>query len=195
LLLAAGAVEVAGAAVLAAGMTLLLTAAWLSGWAAYDLVTPLCLLIGMLLFTYGRHVRTDITNRNTSDVDTAPLRRTVWILCAFVVAGSAFWATSTLAEWSGRGQAVRLSHHFGDLPRVILDTKERLYIQNEVIQETLLPPTDGQTFRYRYRNLRLLVVGGQRMFLVPETWSNNGMTIVVALDSDARVQFQFQNPG
>jgi hypothetical protein len=119
----------------------------------------------------------------------------VWILCAFVVAGSAFWATSTLAEWSGRGQAVRLSHHFGDLPRVILDTKERLYIQNEVIQETLLPPTDGQTFRYRYRNLRLLVVGGQRMFLVPETWSNNGMTIVVALDSDARVQFQFQNPG
>jgi hypothetical protein len=145
LLLAAGAVEVAGAAVLAAGMTLLLTAAWLSGWAAYDLVTPLCLLIGMLLFTYGRHVRTDITNRNTSDVDTAPLRRTVWILCAFVVAGSAFWATSTLAEWSGRGQAVRLSHHFGDLPRVILDTKERLYIQNEVIQETLLPPRPGQT--------------------------------------------------
>jgi hypothetical protein len=197
LLSAAGVVEAAGVAVLAAGMTLLLAAAWLSGWAAYDLVTPLCLLLGVLLFTYGRHVRTGIANRNTTDVDTAsaPLRRTVWILCAFVVAGSAFWATSTLAEWSGRGQAVRLSHSFGDLPRVILDTKERLYIQNEVIQETLLPPADGQTFRYRYRNLRLLVVGEQRMFLVPETWSNNGMTIVVALDSDTRVQFQFQNPG
>jgi hypothetical protein len=197
LLWAAGAVETSGAAVLAAGVTLLLGSAWLSGWAAYDMVTPLCLLFGVLLFTYGRHVRTGITNRNTGDVDTAParLRRTVWILCAFVVAGSAFWATSTLAEWSGRGQAISISRRFGDLPRVILDTKERLYIQNEVINETLLPPADGQTFRYRYRNLRLLVVGAQRMFLVPETWSNNATTLVIALDSDVRVQFQFQNPG
>ncbi len=119
----------------------------------------------------------------------------MWGLCAIVVAGNAFWAASTLAEWSGRGQAIDLSARFDDLPRVILDTKERLYVQNEVIHESTLQFADGQTFRYRYRNLRLLVEGDGRMFLVPDTWSNNGTTLVVPLDSRVRVQFQFQNPG
>jgi hypothetical protein len=182
---------------LAAGVTLVVGYAWLGGWTAYDMVTPLCLMLGVLLVSYGRHVRTDAADRKARDVDTrsATLRRTAWVLCAIIVAGSAFWAASTLAEWSGRGQAVSLASRFGDLPRVILDTKERLYIQNEVIKETTLAPEAGQTFRYRYRNLRLLVEGGDRMFLVPETWSNNGTTLVVPLDSGVRVQFQFQNPG
>jgi hypothetical protein len=41
--------------------------------------------------------------------------------------------------------------------------------------------------------LRLLIVGRDRMFLVPETWSASNSTLVVPLDESVRVQFQFQN--
>ncbi|MCW6010974.1 hypothetical protein K1W54_41470 [Micromonospora sp. CPCC 205371] len=79
------------------------------------------------------------------------------------------------------------------LPRVILDTRERLYLRDPVVQETALETSEGQTFRYRYRRLRLLIVGKDRMFLVPERWSASNSTLVVPLDGSARVQFQFQN--
>lgn len=186
------AVRASGALLLAIGMTLVVAFAGFGGWSAYDMVTPLCLMFGVLLVLYGRHLRTISTSPRTTS---ASLRRYVWILCAAVLAGCAFWASSTLAEWSGRGQAVGLTDRFGDLPKVILDTQERLYVQNPVINETVLPSQGGQTFRYRYRNLRLLVEGGDRLFLVPEKWSSSGTTLVVPLDSHVRVQFQFQNPG
>ncbi len=54
-------------------------------------------------------------------------------------------------------------------------------------------PGEGQTFNYRYRGLRLLVVGENRMFLVPQQWNASNTTVVVPLDSSSRVQFQFQN--
>lgn len=197
--LAAVVVMATGAGVLAGGVVLVLIYAWLSDWSAYDMVTPLCLMAGVVLVTYGRHVRDSASRGGTSsaaiDASTATLRRVVWILCVVVVAGSVFWAASTLAEWSGRGQAVTLSGRFRELPSVILDTKERLYVRDPVIKETVLPIEKGQTFRYRYRSLRLLIEGGERMFLVPDTWSNSGTTLVVPMDESVRVQFQFQNPG
>ncbi|MGH3461601.1 MAG: hypothetical protein ACRDP9_09010 [Kribbellaceae bacterium] len=51
----------------------------------------------------------------------------------------------------------------------------------------------GQTFNYRYRGLRLLVVGDDRLFLVPQRWTASNTTLVVPLDGDVRVQFQFEN--
>jgi hypothetical protein len=59
--------------------------------------------------------------------------------------------------------------------------------------ETALPASEGQTFRYRYRNLRLLIQGKDRMFLVPDAWSASDSTLVVPLDDSVRVRFQFQN--
>jgi hypothetical protein len=58
---------------------------------------------------------------------------------------------------------------------------------------TGLLPSAGQTFHYRYRGLRLLIEGQDRMFLVPDKWSASDSTLVVPLDSSVRVQFQFQN--
>jgi hypothetical protein len=60
-------------------------------------------------------------------------------------------------------------------------------------EPTVLPQSEGQTFHYRYRNLRLLIVGKDRMFLVPNSWSASDSTLVVPLDGSVRVQFQFQN--
>ncbi len=61
------------------------------------------------------------------------------------------------------------------------------------ITETLLPASEGQTFHYRYRGLRLLIDGQDRMFLVPEHWSASDSTLIVPLDGSVRVQFQFEN--
>jgi hypothetical protein len=65
-----------------------------------------------------------------------------------------------------------------------------------VIDESVLEFEEGQTFRYRYRQLRLLLVkGGEVMFLVPAQWSTSGTTLVVPMNDEVRVQFQFENPG
>jgi hypothetical protein len=61
------------------------------------------------------------------------------------------------------------------------------------IEETQLSPSEGQTFHYRYRGLRLLIEGQNRMFLVPGYWSASDSTLMIALDGSVRVQFQFQN--
>ena len=79
------------------------------------------------------------------------------------------------------------------MPRVIVDTKERLHLRNPVVQETALEMGPGQTFRYRYRRLRVLIVGRDRIFLVPEQWSASNSTLVMPLDGSVRLQFQFQS--
>jgi len=115
------------------------------------------------------------------------------VLLCVLVAATLFWSTATIAQWSGRGLARQDARHLDDLPRVILDTKERLYITDPFIKETALPASEGQTFHYRYRNLRLLIQGKDRMFLVPAAWSASDSTLVVPLDDSVRVRFQFQN--
>ena len=111
-----------------------------------------------------------------------------------VIAASIFWATATIAQGSGRGLAKYAAQHLDDLPNVILDTKERLFLRDgPSVEETVLPQWEGQTFHYRYRGLRLLIEGQDRMFLVPDRWSASDATLIVPLDGSVRVQFQFQN--
>ena len=45
-----------------------------------------------------------------------------------------------MAQWSGLGLAHYDAEHFGNLPNVILDTKERLFLREPDIEETVLPP-------------------------------------------------------
>ena len=114
-------------------------------------------------------------------------------LLAVVTVTCAFWATATTAQYSGRGLAKSDARHLDRFPVVILDTKERLALRSPGLEETALRPGAGQTFNYRYRGLRLLVVGENRMFLVPQHWNASNTTLVVPLDDSIRVQFQFQN--
>jgi hypothetical protein len=117
----------------------------------------------------------------------------VIVMLGIVTTTCAFWATATTAQYSGRGLAKSDATHLDRFPVVILDTKERLQLRSPGVEETMLPPGAGQTFNYRYRGLRLLVVGQNRLFLVPQNWSASNTTLVVPLDSSIRVRFQFQN--
>jgi len=49
----------------------------------------------------------------------------------------------------------------------------------------------GQAFRYR--GLRLLIMGQGRMFLVPAQWDPSDSALIVPLDGSVHVQFQFEN--
>jgi hypothetical protein len=199
-----------GVAVLSVGVLLLLGYTYVRDWPLYPLVTPLLIAVGASLIVYAWRLAA-FMQRLQQSPSTSPkaggtsrpqlgltqgstlARRTAAILIYAVIALSIFWATATVAQWSGRGLARYQARHLDNLPSVVLDTKERLFLRDPGIQETSLPASEGQTFHYRYRGLRLLIEGQDRMFLVPEVWSASDSTLVVPLDTSVRVQFQFQN--
>jgi hypothetical protein len=46
-------------------------------------------------------------------------------------------------------------------------------------------------FAFRYHGLRLLVRGGDYLFLVPDAWSKDASTLVVPIGDDVRMRFRF----
>jgi len=200
-----------GLAVLTIGVILLFTYPYLHDWTWYALVTPLLVALGAGIIAYASRLLTylqrmqeqqapgtlasDRRNRArlANEDGSAVARRIASALIYVVIAASIFWATATIAQASGRAIAQNAANNFDKLPSVILDTKERLFLHDPGIEETVLPPSGGQTFHYRYRGLRLLIEGQDRMFLVPDQWSASDSTLIVPLDSSVRVQFQFQN--
>lgn len=184
-----------GMIVLAAGVIFLLAYTYLQNWALYDLLTPLLLAGGSGLLAYSTRITDLVQAAVTSSQpahDTAPRR---FGLLLTIILACLFWAIATVAQATGLSRAMETAEHLDELPSVILDTKENLFLRNPGMEgePTVLPQSDGQTFRYRYRNLRLLIVGKDRMFLVPKTWSASDSTLVVPMDGSVRVQFQFQN--
>jgi hypothetical protein len=194
----ARALSIAGLALLGAGVSLLVIYIQLRDWALYNLVTPLLIALGAALTAYGSRVRKLVAHPEPDSGPTQPqrsqlARRTSSTLIYVLIAAGVFWTTATVAQWTGRGLAQYQAQNLNRLPSVILDTKERLYLRSPGIEETVLPDSQGQTFHYRYRRLRLLIHGHDRMFLVPDAWSASNSTLIVAKDGSVRVQFQFQN--
>ena len=111
------------------------------------------------------------------------------VITAAIVVLSLFWATNSFAAAYGRGQATVDSLRLVERPEVTLDTKERLYLPYPGLEETRLPPADGQEFLFRYRGLRLLVAADDKLFLIAERWLDGGQVVVVPDDDSIRVQF------
>ncbi|MEU6137238.1 hypothetical protein [Nocardioides sp. NPDC047086] len=169
-----------GLVLLAAGTLLLAGFSFVGGWAYYSLVAPVLLGGGAALVAYALRLR-------------GPLEPRI-VLLWVGVAACVVWATATTAQWTGRGLAMEQARNLRSLPSVVLDTRERLYIPASAgVEEAARPDTGEDGYRYRYWRLRLLIQGDDRMFLVPETWSPGGTTILVRLDDDVQVQFQFRN--
>lgn len=153
-------------------------------WAYYPFVTPFLLAVGSGLAGYAAS-----TARAFARADTG---RSVVVLMVVVMVAATFWTTATVAEWWGRGDARTTAADLTDLPAVVLDTQERLFPGDDTIRfQALEPVEEGQTFRFRYFGLRLLVRGGDRLFLVPDQWSPNASTLVVPYDDSVRLRFRF----
>lgn len=147
----------------------------------YDLVTPSVLALGAALTAYGIRLNALLGRRP---------RRAVTIPLYVVLTTTLLWTTATLAQYIGQGQAITLAAQLDTLrPAVILDTKERLYLPTTSVDERVLPPSSDQTFHYRYRNLRLLIQGKDRLFLVPSPWTRGDPTLAIPLDGEVRVEF------
>jgi len=201
-----------GLSAVAVGFIILFGYQYMRDWPIYGLVTPLLIGIGAEIVAYTSHIlnllhRLEGKQRwgaakdsqsawSMHDQDSGSLlaRRTASVFVYVLIAASVFWATATVAQWSGRGLAEYAAIHFDALPSVILDTKEQLWLHDPFpVEVKTLPASEGQTFHYRYRGLRLLIVGQDRMFLVPAVWSSSDSTLIVPLDGSVRVQFQFEN--
>ena len=175
----------ASTVILGVGLLMLFGYAWIGEWPYYPMVTPLVLTVGLLALVWCWR--------------RAGARPTAVVLALVAVAVCVFWATATLAQWTGLGAAQRTARNLDQLPAVVMDTKDRLYLgttpDSGVIETNLggLAVADkDQTFRYRYRGLRLLIQSGDRMFLVPEHWTPSNSTLLVQIGS-VRVRFRFVN--
>jgi hypothetical protein len=164
--------------VITLGLVMVFTYEWIGGWWAYGMVTPLVFVLGLLALAWLWHHSGG--------------RGGAVALALLGVGICLFWATATLAQWTGLGVAQRAARSLGDLPAVVLDTKEPLYLTDGIVQETELPDREGQEYAFRYRGFRLLIQAGDRMFLVPERWSPSNSTVMVPVD-DARLRFRFVN--
>jgi hypothetical protein len=202
-----------GLLLMAAGFVLLLLYPLLRDWPSFNLITPLVIALGGSIATYAIGASRlagnleFVPDPGQDSAALAPgspatplarsspvlLRPAVSVFILVAVAASIFWATATVAQWTGVGLAQSQAQRLDELPSVILDTKERLFLTSPGINEVALPPSTGQTFHYRYRHLRLLIQGEGRMFLVPDKWSPSDSTMLVRLDPSVRMQFQFVN--
>src|SRR4051812_16495229 len=178
--------ELAGLCLLAVGALLLFGYALLQDWTPYPLVTPLVMGIGAGLALWSGRIRGLIRPE-------AKPRVGVVLALSLVLVTDVFWATATVAQWSGRGSARQVALHLDQLPTVIVDTRERLNSVSPTIKESALPASAAQTFNYRYRGLHLLIQGRDRLFLVPGVWSPSDFTLMLPMDGSVRLQFQFEN--
>jgi hypothetical protein len=175
------------------GMVLIVGYAVLGDWSLYPLVTPLLLAGGSAGVIYGMRLPGAPAFLRPTDDEGKGLRRGVLAFALVAIVGCLFWATATIAEWSGLGNAMRTARNLDDLAPVILDTQDRLFLTDGIVKETALPASEGARFKFRYRGLRLLIHGDGKLFLVPEKWSPSDSTLLVPLDDSVRVQFRFVN--
>jgi hypothetical protein len=204
--------RIPGMIILFIGVIMLSGYSYMRDWVFYGLVTPLLIAFGAAIIAYTSHVLSFIQRLQANQEQTTVkegeavrserdqggssllARRTTGVFVYVLIAASIFWATATVAQWSGRGLAHYTATHLDALPWIILDTKEFLFLHDpSVPQPELLTGSEGQTFHYRYHGLRLLIVGQNRMFLVPAQWSEYDTTLIVPLDGSMRVQFLFEN--
>ena len=135
--------EIIGSVLLVIGVLLLVAYQFVGDWPYYLVATPLVLAVGGMVAAYAAGLRHA----------PVPARVALWL----VVAAGVFWATTTVAQWSGAGLALEQAQHLDELPQVVVDTPERLYLTSPDIAETALPSVQGQKFAYRYRGWRLLI--------------------------------------
>ncbi len=178
-----------GIALVLAGLLVAFLGPVLADGGVAQLITPVLLAVGAGLCAYAA---------STARALGAAISRAVVVLLVLVMVAGTFWATATLAQWWGRGQARAVASDFTVLPAVVLDTRERLAPGNDAITFQELDgggAAEGDaagepTYAFRYFGLRLLAQGDGRLYLVPDQWSPDASTIVVPYD-DVRVRFRF----
>ena len=142
------------------------------------LVAPLSPALGAVLLAYAIYLVH------------GPLSPVPIVLIAALVILSTFWAASKYADALGRGRAQQLAASLETRPSVVVYSNERLQLDLPGVTETALDRRDS-AYAFRYEGLRLLVRGGDKYFLLTETWSQkDGVAIVLPDTDELRVEFR-----
>lgn len=163
--------------------------------------TPLALALGPVLVAYSMWIAVRLRMAQESEsagsrmftrwyaTSTAQmLRRSGMISVLGIVIVGLFWASNSFALVFGAGRAYQDALVFKEKPEVVLDVRERLQAVPPGVTEINLGQDSDADFRYRYRNLRLLIESGGRLFLIPAHWTREGQTIIVPYDSNVRIK-------
>lgn len=98
-----------------------------------------------------------------------------------------------MATASGARDAENFALQVAEHPNVVVDTTERLYLNDMKVCEIPIPATDSnQRFLYRYKNLRELAARNDRWFLVPTDWQQHkGFIRIISMhDDSARLRIE-----
>jgi hypothetical protein len=147
--------------------------------------SPLSLCAGVLLVVGGIAGIRGSTTRAPLE----PLPFHVKALVAGLVVLGLFWATNSVAAAYGRGRAADFARTLPGRPAVVVDVPERLFLVRGEVEETRLSAEEGVSYRYRYRNLRLLAASQGRLYLAPADWRAGDGTVVVLPGDGVRLQF------
>jgi hypothetical protein len=131
--------------------------------------TPGAIGLGVALLTTGGYVLLNVAGPPSP----GPQRRVgvpVVLLTWGIVAASLFWIMNSFAFAYGQSRAEYDAQTIDQRPRVIVDTKENPYLYSPCVQTKPLAEAPEQDFRFRLFGLRLLVKGGDRLFLIATSY-------------------------
>ncbi|BBH69806.1 hypothetical protein ACTI_64910 [Actinoplanes sp. OR16] len=159
-------------------------------------LTPLALAVSPVLIAYAAWIAGRVVlggppgriRRWYEDAPTVRLRRAAAAAGIVLTVAGLFWATNRVAFTLGLSRSYDEAVDAGSAYRVVLDMRDPLVDLPDGVTEERLPAAGEDAPRFRYRGLRLVLESGGRLFLVPERWTRNGRTLVVAYDGSVRLQ-------
>ncbi|TYK45085.1 hypothetical protein [Actinomadura decatromicini] len=142
-------------------------------------VTPLSLTLGPSLLVYALYQRARL--RGPRPARTRPEIAAVALAAGIAVIGL-FWAATSFAGAYGESRGYRDALQLSRRPEVVLRAK------TPILGLRAEDRGKRETFRYEYRDLRLLLESNGRLFLIPAHWTAGSSTVIVPYDANVQVQ-------
>jgi hypothetical protein len=179
------ALVIGGTIVLAAGAWLsFISRDELSGWA------PLMLAIGVVVVAYGDRVSRLRRRATGEEAGGAPVPYLTVALVVGLAGLATFWAVADYAQKLGRDYGKIIQGRIASEPRVTVYSAKNLQLDGHGITQTALSDPSDSAYRFRYDGMILLERTGNKFFLLPVGWADDGSVIVLPDDSTIRLEYQ-----
>ncbi|WP_236792834.1 hypothetical protein [Amycolatopsis sp. GM8] len=117
-------------------------------------------------------------------------------VCTFVlISVGLFWAVNDYSAAIGELRGAQYEQALPTMPDAVVLSSEPLGIAAPGITETAYQSADGKS-RFRYDGLVLVLESGNKLFLLPKTWTpETGGAIVLARTDSIELEFNLPAPG
>ncbi|MGH3986312.1 MAG: hypothetical protein ACRDTZ_03220 [Pseudonocardiaceae bacterium] len=106
-----------------------------------------------------------------------------------------FWGMDNFAKVVGRGlaQGIIRQPQRSTQP-VVLYSAQDLQLDSAAAVRQELPAGEHAAYRYRYQDLRLAFVDGDRYFLIGRNWRPHGGSLIILSSDGVRIEFPRGTP-